>query len=324
MINLIKIECFKMYKSKLVIISLLVCAVAIVGFAFFLKQESSSENGDLTKEEQQLRESYEKSTDWREQLQIQMQLNKYLENIYGKDEVEAKNQILQYRIQNDIAPGKKNTTWDFITYCLEIIGFLIPVFTIIFSVEILIKEYSNKTAKLLFAKPYSRGSIIISKYLTSIIYAIMLSVFNFLIAFIVGGVCFSFDGLSTITVIKFFHTVVSCSVFTKSMIYFISVLINAVVVESIAFLLGVICRTQTLPLIAVLGILMFGNMLANKIYAAGFRIIRFSIFSNLSLSNFIDSYVRHGYSLPLFVMSVSIHIIMFLWITIAVVKRADV
>lgn len=322
MLNLIKIECMKMYKSKTILISLIVCLISIWGFGFFLKQDDSG-NEELTAEEQQLQKEYENSSDWKEQLEIQMELNTYLTDIYGEEEIEVKNEILQYRIDHNIKPYEENTTWDFLAYTFEVIGFLVSVFTVIFSVEIVTKEFTLKTTKLLFTKPYSRQKIILSKYTAGILYTVVLALFCYLAAFLVGGIYFSFQGAGSLTVMKIFDSMYCCSAFAESIIYFIGTLLNAVVVMSIAFLISLICRSQTFPLIAALGILLFGNMIAGKIYDSGFEMMRFSILSNLSLSNFINSPIPQNYSLLSFLLVVIVHLVLFGLVSIQIIKRTD-
>ena len=323
MLNLIKIEWIKECKSKRLFISLMVCLAAMIGFGFFLKQDSIGASNDMTDKERQLQDAYEKSTNWKEQMKIQMQLNEYLSDIYSDEEIDVKNQILQYRIDNDVKPYGKNTTWDFIIYSFDVIGLLVAVFSIIFSVEIVVKEYTYKTTKLLFTKPYSRSEIILAKYITCILYTALLTLFCYLAAYIVGGIYFSFEGAGVVTVIKMFHTMFCCTLFEKSIIYLAAIFLNAVVLISIAFLLGIICRTQVLPLIATLGIMLFGNMIAQKIYSAGFKMIRFSILPNLSLSGFIDSSVAKGYSPGLFCITVIVHVIILLAASVQIIKRVD-
>lgn len=323
MLKLIKIECIKMFKSKLMTISFVMCIASIIAFGLFLKQDSSVDNKDISVEEKRLMEEYDSSTEWKDQLRIQMELNTYLSDIYGDDEIAVKNQILQYRIDHDIEPYEENTTWDFVVYTFDIIGFLISVLAIIFAVEILVREYTNKTTKLLFTKPYSRQMIILSKYITSLVYIVILSFVFFFVAFIVGGLCFTFKGGSVVTVIKMFDTVYQCSVFTESIIYFMSTLVNAVVVMTIAFFISTLSKSQTFPLIFSIGILLFGNIIADKIYSANFEAIRYSILSNLSMSNFINAPVKESYTLYMFVATVFIHVFLLVIGSVQVVKKTD-
>lgn len=308
----------------MVIVSFIVCVLAIIAFGIFLKQDSFSGEENATKEEQLLQEEYQKSTDWKEQLRIQMQLNKYLSDVYGQAEIETKNAILQYRIDQNIEPYKDNTTWDFITYSFDMIGFLISVFAIIFSVEIVTKEYTNNTAKLLFAKPYTRQTIILAKYIASVLYSIILALFCFLTAYIVGGLLFTFQGAGVMTVMKFFNTMTTCTLFTESIVYLLSVMINAFIAASIAVLLSLIAKNQAAPLIISLGILVLGNTLADKIYSVGLETIRFSILSNISLTDFIDAPVTEDFSFVLFLLVVIIHIAIFIMGMIEIAKKTDV
>jgi ABC-2 type transport system permease protein len=312
----------KMCKSKIIFVSVVVCLVCIWGFGYFLKQDNIGIE-ELSVEEQQLQDEYENSTDWKKQLEIQMELNTYMADIYGEDQIEVNNEILQYRIDHNIKPYGDSTTWDFLAYAFEGIGFIISVFAVIFSVEIVTKEFTLKTTKITFTKPYSRQKIIWSKYVTSVLYIIALALFCYLVAFFIGGIYFSFQGAGATAVIKSFSSIYCIPSFAESLIYFGAVLINAIVVMSIAFFISLICKSQTFPLIASLGVLLFGNTIAQKIYESGFKGMRFSILSNLSLSKFIDAPIPENYTLFSFLLVVMVHIVLLVVASFEIIKRAD-
>lgn len=326
MISLIKIEWTKMRGRKLIFAALIICSIAIIAFGFFLKQDTSNfeSSADITDEEQKLQDDYQNSADWKEQMKIQMKMNEFLGDIYGEEEIKVKNDILQYRIDHDLEPFEKNTTWDFIAYAFEIIGFLVSVFAILFAIEIVISEYTYKTAKLLFAKPFTRTKIIVAKYVTSILFMLGLAVFFFVISLVVGGIFFTFKGGTINTAIKFYHKIYECTLYSMSLIQFGATILKSFHVMTIAFFLSILCKNQVAPMITSLGILFFGNMIAEKLYAINFKGIRFSILANLSISSFIDCPVKKEYSFFLFLLVGIIHVIAFIWGSIQLINRADI
>lgn len=252
-----------------------------------------------------------------------MDLNIYMSDIYGKEQAEVKNEILQYKIDHNLQPYKENTTYDFVAYMFQILGFLLSVFAIVIAVEIVISEYSNKTVKLIFCKPYRREEIIMSKYMAVLLYVIWLVIVSFIISLITGGILFTWHGSNVKTVIRFFHSMCQCSLLGKAMIYFAFSLVNMVIIGTIAFFLSVLFKSQVSALIVSLGILLFGNTVAEKIDSADFKAIKYSILANLNPGKFVDSPVHQGYTPFIMAAVIMIHMVLLVGGIIFLIKKSD-
>lgn len=321
MLNLIKIECQKARYSKTVFLAAIICFIAILGFGFFLKQDTFKFSSNISQEEKQLQKEYDSTNNWKQQLKIRQELNSYIYS--DKETIAMENELLQYRIDHDIAPSEKNTTWNFISYSFQIIGFLISVFAILFAIESIVKEFSYKTTKLLFTTPFSRTQILLSKYFTNVLLLVSLSIVFFLFAYISGGIYFTFSGAGDKNVFLFFGEIQVCREIQYSMINFLSTLINALLLMTIAFFLAILCRSQTIPLISSLGIMIFGTTIANKLYAVDMKWIRFSFLSNLSLQKYMDTPVKNNNTLLLYICVVVIHLLAFIIGGTLIIKKSD-
>lgn len=95
--------------------------------------------------------------------------------------------------ENNLRSGIKDLIDDYEVF--------IMVFIIIISAGIVSSEFKDGTIKLLLTKPYTRSTILLSKYLTCIICFGLIIVYTFICQFIVGSLCFGIDSLEIPVVI---------------------------------------------------------------------------------------------------------------------------
>lgn len=310
MLNLLRIEVLKSICRKSVWISLICCVVLILGFAWFLSKDWDF--GDRTEEESSVEEQFKNATDWKERLELQMQLNQFNESVYGKDVVEVQNELLRYRIDNNIKPNDKNTTWDFISYSYEMLNIVIAIFAVIFGVEIVTMEYSNKTIKSLYMKPYSRTNILSSKYLLSVFYVFILTMVTTMAAWLTGGFFFSFGGLSSITVIRLFDSIFTVTAMEEGLILGFSCILKALIIMTFAFCLAIISKNQIFSTLCSLGLLFFGKKIMLKIVDSGHEWAKYSLLANFDLSGFINRPIPEGITPIIVVFIVLIHVVILL------------
>lgn len=77
----------------------------------------------------------------------------------------------------------------------------IMIFIIVIASGIVSSEFKDGTIKLLLTKPYTRSTILLSKYLTSLICFGLIIIYTFICQFIVGSLCFGIDSLEIPVVI---------------------------------------------------------------------------------------------------------------------------
>lgn len=99
--------------------------------------------------------------------------------------------IADYRLAHDIRPIS-GTMWDGIYGSAELIV-LITLFTVIVAGDSLAGEFSTGTIKLLLIRPASRLKVLLSKYLSMLMFGIVLLVILFIESILVNGLCYRFD-----------------------------------------------------------------------------------------------------------------------------------
>lgn len=73
--------------------------------------------------------------------------------------------------------------------------FMIIVFGVMIAGAIVSDEYNKGTIKSLLITPYKRSTILLSKFITSILLTIIFIVFAYLMQIVIGGLFLGFDSL---------------------------------------------------------------------------------------------------------------------------------
>lgn len=192
--NLLKLifnEQVKIFVRKSTWAMFIILAILVIGAGFIIKfsddhrtdhydqdtwqAEIEAENEAYLKE----REEYEKKMEEDEDgYHIPPSMGRYEENLYY--------------LEHDIKPVKFGA-WHFTHETKVLLSFL-SLFTIIIAAGIVSSEYRWGTIKLLLIRPISRSKILLSKYLSILVFSIVTAIFLFVISFLTGAVLFGFEG----------------------------------------------------------------------------------------------------------------------------------
>jgi len=181
--KLIQNENMKIFRrpATLVMIGLLIVVVLAVGMIVkFVINDVANDNW-----EQRLAE---------ENIRMQVSLEQGQMPKIAKDTI--KNNILlnEYRIENNIPPNTTKTLWGFMDISNNL-TVLITLFTVIVASTSVAGEFSWGTIKLLLIRPASRSKILLTKYISSLVFALAMLVILFVASFIIGSIFFGFGGI---------------------------------------------------------------------------------------------------------------------------------
>lgn len=319
-----KIELYKLFKCKIIWVTIVIMTGLIIAFASFLKADNLF-NSEKTKEQVQLEEKYTRESDWKKKLEIEMQLNNQLTSIYGKNTVSMKNSLLQYRIDNNIKPPTdKNNTWNFTQYVFKIMGSLLVLFSIYVFTELVSNEYNNNTAKTLFTRPFLRNEIAFAKYLTASVYLICTSIFIFIISYIIGGIVFSYNGGRAWEIFYLNNRITMMQLFQYTILYWLGVTVNAIIISTFAFFLCWILRSQIASFLIAAIIYSAGGTVATKLYSIGVTNVKYLYISYLNTISYIDSSVPKDFTPKLGIIVIILHTILFYILSDLYLRKKDI
>lgn len=194
---------------------------------------------------------------------------------YNEDLANVKK--LEYMLYNKIPTLNKDNSRDMLKNSLKYYEILIITITIIVSVSIISDEINKGTIKLLLIKPFSRGKILLAKFITCIIIMILTVVFILIVQCLAGGIIYGFsDYLVPIMEYDFgTNKVIEVNIVSALITSLIAKLPMYILILAITF--GVSTITANTPLSIIIGILLYlsknliqvnENMKINKYFLA--------------------------------------------------------
>lgn len=136
----------------------------------------------------------EPNTDWKQDLNAQNEgLRENLKHIEGPAfndyYLQQQLAINEYRLDHDLPPDYSSNVWSFISESSSFISFA-GLFVIIIAAGIVANEFTWGTIKVLLIKPFSRWKILLSKYITVVLFLLLTLLTLFVTASIVGTILF--------------------------------------------------------------------------------------------------------------------------------------
>ncbi|TCS93675.1 ABC transporter permease [Hazenella coriacea] len=310
-LNLIQNENMKIYRriSSWIIVGLLLVAVLLLVFMY-------SPNNSSTE-----------SADWKQGLQTSIDKEKKdLEkngDQLGPEFVQMIQQniaIDEYRIQHDLKPSPSNQllqdSKDFMM--------LITLGVIIIGSMVVSSEFSWGTIKLLAIRPYHRYKLLLAKYLAMLLYTALLVVILFIITVVFAGLFFGFEGLFQNVLLFENGQVVEKPVLPLLFQGYGLGLIDLLMMSTLAFMISVVFRSQSLAIGIALGLLFMGNTITLFI-ASKYEWAKYILFAN-DLKQYLPGReplfpdMTIGFSVTLLV----IYYVVFIGITWLVFQKRDI
>lgn len=203
--------------------------------------------------------------DWRTHTQQNIEANKHALSQNGvpgmaKEEMERRIQVDQYRLDHDIAPAD-NTLWGNVVNMANLVQ-IVTIFTVVIAADSVAGEFAGGTIKLLLIRPASRSKILLSKYISTVIFSLLLLVVLFLTSFILGGILYGFSDVG----LPYVYAGKDLVVHESSMIgHAISTYglkcIELVMIVTLAFMISTVFRSSSLAIGLSLGFLFLGQMI---------------------------------------------------------------
>ncbi|MYL32169.1 ABC transporter permease subunit [Pontibacillus yanchengensis] len=311
LLKLIQNENMKLYKrlGTWVMIGLVVFAVLAVGiFSTFVMESDDSAN-------------------WKERLQVEnTQLQKQLEQspLKGAGETYVKKQVAinNYRIEHNIPPVDSQSLWGFMIDATNFTG-LIALFTIVVAGGMVASEFSWGTIKLLLIRPVSRTKIILSKYISTILFAFFSLVLLFGFSFIVGSLFFGVGGADYPYLVYNNGEVLEKSMMMHIINLFGFNSIDLLMMVTLAFMISTVFRSSSLAIGISIFLLFTGPQLVQLL--SNYDWVKYVLFANTNLQQYTNGVpMVEGMTMTFSVIVLIVYFIVFTTLTWFVFKKRDV
>lgn len=202
----------------------------------------------------------------------------------------------QYRIDHNLKPAQEATLWKFVEDTASNMVTVISIFTIIVVSSSIASEYDEGTIKLLLIRPIYRTEVLLSKYISTLLFSAFCLIVLFVISWLIGGVMFGFGGVNEAHL-----NYVNGKVYETSWTLYIwkSYLLNCVslfVMVTFAGTVSAVFRNSALA-IGISILLMMGSSLIVKLLS-NFDWVKYVLFANTDLTQYMNGNpVRHDMTL---------------------------
>ncbi len=315
--NLVANEWMKLFKRASTYIMLAFVVIIVIGVGSIIKYS-------------EVKSSEETSVNWEVQMKENLVFSKQeLESIKDdkdmatyRESLERNIAIDEYRLEHNIPPSdaEDKNVWLFLNDMVSVIDFL-SIFTIIVAAGIVANEFSNGTIKLLLIRPVSRVKILVSKYVSVMLFSALLVGLAFILSFIVGVLLFGFGDVGPELLYRD-GTVIEMNRLTYAMLYFSLSSVGLIMLTTMAFMISTAFRNSSLAIGISIFLLLMGSAFT-ALLAMVFDGVKYILFANLDLMGYITGnqvFDFDGGSLTfslviLAVYFVLFHIIAFLFFT---------
>jgi ABC-2 type transport system permease protein len=309
---LIKNELGKIFGKKSSWIYMLVIVIAVI-LAGVLQERLTDES----------------SSNWREETQANIsQLQQDLESApeEQKEWMAAEIQQQQVYLDENIDPNARSN-WHFMNETVYGVTVLVTLFAVIVSSASVSAEFSDGTIKQLLIRPHQRWVILLSKYVSVILYSLMLLSVLIAAGFVIGSVIFGsgeFNG-------KFFEMTLDGQklaelgpqFFLKVLYYLPSLLI----VITISFMLSTLFKSQSLAVGVGIFVLFISSTLGGLIVflAEKYTWAKFLIFPHLDLTVYaLQDEILQDVTLPVSLLTLAVYYVLFIALTFTIFQKRDV
>ncbi|WP_144547781.1 ABC transporter permease [Bacillus sp. X1(2014)] len=312
MVNLIKNEWMKIFKrpGTYVMIAILVVITAI--FGIFHKYQEKDFNLDKNWEQTLVQEN--------EALKKQMkQSTSKLEKQFYKEEIA----INDYRIKHHIPFNEKYNVWTFVKDASQLI--ILPgLFTIIISAGIVASEFNWGTIKLLLIRPINRSKILISKYLTVLLFALLMLGILFVFSALLGALLFGMPDHAVPYLNYSNGQVTEQPIVIYLLIYYGLSSIDTIMLATMAFMISSVFRNSSLA-IGLSLFLLFTGAQFTVLLSLKFSWAKYILFANTNLMQYVEGTpMVEGMSMTFSITMLLIYFAVFQLLAFTVFKKRDV
>lgn len=181
--------------------------------------------------------------------------------------------------------GLEPNAFDYTIYTMQILTILIAIFTIFYACSSIAGDQSNGTMKMIAIRPFSRNKLFTGKYLSCFMFATLLTFISFVASFVVGMASF---GIPTLDCLVAWNavTIVPVNPFILLLAYFVSCLVNIIFFISVAMIICLLFKNNTLSVL--LSSIVYGTGIILNAFTSG-TWLKYTPFGHLDLFKFFGN-----------------------------------
>ncbi|KIL39446.1 hypothetical protein SD70_19935 [Gordoniibacillus kamchatkensis] len=316
MLNLVRNENMKIYCRirTWVLVAMLILFCFLVSFiSRYDKMSSGNPHREWRPELQQQAQSLQQQLSGDEKLPapIHKQLQERLA-------------ITKYQLEHDIPPTEA-TMWGGVQRVSALV-MMVTLFTVIAAADVVAAEFTWGTIKLLLIRPATRAKILLSKYISTMLFALFLLVVLFASSVLINGVIYSFSGWSAPSLTTDAGGAVKEGVLVFNVLaaYGLKV-VELIMVVTLAFMISSVFRSSVLAVGLSLFLMLLSQPITMLLISLNPDVGKYFLFANTDLTPYLAGRpLAEGMTLGFSITVLAVYFIIFNALSWLVFTRRDV
>jgi ABC-2 type transport system permease protein len=268
-----------------------------------------------------------KDGNWKAEVQKQIDENKKFmadKNTPEDAKTEFANFIKldEYRITNNIPPSDRSV-WGGVLNAAKLI-IIVTIFTVVIAADSVAGEFGGGTIKLLLIRPASRAKILLSKYISVLIFSVLLLAVLFGSSFLLSGFMEGFKdiGISHVYMDNG-HMIHEVGIFGHVVNTYGYKCVDLIMIVTLAFMLSTVFRSSSLAIGLSLGLLFVGSGIVQVI--SRYSWAKYYLFTNTDLTQYLNNQpIMEGMTLKFSILVIVIYFLIFNIMSFSIFKKRDV
>jgi ABC-2 type transport system permease protein len=265
---------------------------------------------------------------WEQRLRTNIEIDReYLNSADGlpglaKEEIEQSILLNQYRLDHNIPPSDKSM-WGMVLQMSSLIQ-IVTIFTVVIAADIVAGEFASGTIKLLLIRPASRSKILLSKYVSTILFSFQLLVILFITSLVLNGLLYGFSDVGA----PYLHidnnmVVQESSMLLHALSTYGLKCVELVMVVTLAFMISTVFRSSSLAISISLLLLFLGQVVT--LFFSQWSWGKFWLFANTDLTQYIEGKpLIEGMNMAFSVTVLIAYFILFNYLSWSIFNKRDV
>lgn len=243
-------------------------------------------------------------------------------NSKQREIMENRIKVNEYRLAHDI-PTEQNTVWAGVMDSAGLVQ-IVTVFTVIIAADIVAGEFATGTIKLLLIRPANRAKILLSKYLSVLLFSLFLLAVLFLSSYVTNGILHGFGG----TDLPYLYATGDGVVHEDSMLvhalgtYGLKC-IELIMIVTMTFMISTVFRSSSLAIGISLMAMFVGSLVL--LFIMKYSWAKYYLFANTDLSQYLEGNpLLQGMTLPFSIAVLLVYFFVFNLLSWTIFMKRDV
>lgn len=216
--------------------------------------------------------------------------------------------------------GDNMSNWSMMMIESMVLFSLITIFTVVVAADIVAGEFTWGTIKLLLIRPWSRSMILLSKFLSTLLFALFFTVVAFLVTLLANLLVFGYNSDTAI--------IAGMSNWEYVFQYYLFQFISLILIVTFGFMMSSAFRSGGLAIGLSISLLFAGNLITSLFAMANKAWVKYVLFMHLDLTPYIEgkagSIPNHPTTLGFSLSILLAYFVLFVAVSWLVFRKRDI